>query len=151
MSRRFQRRPPPWLWVTTGIILALAIRWWLGPHNRPVLLKPGTATVATAIDGRSVTIATSPDDLPIRVRLLGVKLVDEEAARQWLLQNVVGETVGIELDKRRQDADGACFAYLYLGRKFINAELIRNGSAAYEAYPGDSTSHARLLREASAR
>lgn len=151
MRRRFQRRPPPWLWATLGIAVALAARWRLEPHDQPRLLKPGSATVTGVIDGRSLTVAALHGEPPVRVRLLGVKPVDEAAARQWLLEHVVGETVAIELDKRRQASDGACFAYLYVDRTFINAELISTGFAAHEAYPGDSASHGRALRSAGSR
>lgn len=91
--------------------------------------------------------AATDRSLP-RVRLLGVKIGDDAQARKWLATNVLGQRIHIERDKRRRTMDGAQLGYVYLGDVLINAELIRQGLARHDSYPGDSESYARRLRKA---
>lgn len=149
MSRRFRRRPPLWLWLALGIVAALVGRGWLDWRDEVPTLLPGEAVVLSIADGQTLEVAAENGGRPaVRVRLLGVRIVDDFSARQWLASNVVHQTVRIELDKRRRATDGAQLAYVYLGSMFVNAELISRDWATHEPYPGDSARHARLMREA---
>jgi endonuclease YncB( thermonuclease family) len=150
MSRRFRRRPPLWLGLMTCLIAAFLVRGWLTPQDDQRDIPPGLAKVQEVVDGKTLmALSASAPGPPQRIRLLGVALTDERAAAQWLNDAVAGQTIRIELDKRRRAGDGAQLAYVYLGPMFINAELIRRGWATHDAYPGDSASHARTLNEAS--
>ena len=149
MSRRFRRRPPPWLWLTLGIAAALGGRCWLDQQGETSTLFLGDAIVSSVIDGQTLEIAARTEGQAAgRVRLLGIQVSDQASARDWLAANLIKKTVRIELDKRRRAPDGAQLAYLYLGSTFVNAELISRGWAKHAPYPGDSASHARRLREA---
>lgn len=107
--------------------------------------------VAAVIDGRTLRIAPqTPGDAELAVRLLGIEIANDAAACEYLAANIVGQSVRIELDKRRRDTDGAQFAYVYSSDTLLNAELVRQGWARAKPYPGDSARHAKLLREAAA-
>jgi endonuclease YncB( thermonuclease family) len=147
MTRRFRRRMPAWLWLSAVAAAILSLRCVLSRDESTPTLAEGTATVAAVIDGRTLSVAHAEGE-SIEVRLLGLKVSNDAQAQSWLTENVVDQTVRIELDKRRRDRDGAQLAYVYVGHTFLNAELIRLGWAEFEAYPGDSARHAKLLREA---
>jgi endonuclease YncB( thermonuclease family) len=152
MSRRFRRRPSLWLWLALGIAVALAGRSWLDRRDEVSTVLPDEAVVLAIVDGQTLELAPQDNSRPAtRVRLLGIHVVDDFSAHQWLASNLANQPVRIELDKRRRATDGTQLAYVYLGSTFVNAELIRSGWARHEPYPGDSTSHARLLREATGR
>lgn len=149
MRRRFRRRPPLWLWLALGIVAALAGRAWLDREGAASTVVAGEAVVLSAVDGQTLEVAAQDAKGPAtRVRLLGIRVVDDASARQWLASSLVNQTVRIELDKRRRSTDGAQLAYIYLGPTCVNAEMIRRSCARHEPYPGDSASHARLLRQA---
>ncbi len=149
MSRQFRRRPPSWLWLVVGVAAALAGRAWLYPRDEVSTVLPDDAVVLSIMDGQTLEVAAqSATQPPTRVRLLGIRVVDNASAQQWLKSNLAQQTVRIELDKRRRATDGAPLAYVYLGPTFVNAELIRRGWARHEPYPGDSASHAKLMRVA---
>lgn len=145
MARRFRRRPPLWLWFTAALFLLVVGRWFLSQRQSESPITARTFRVLRIVDGRTLQVEESGS---ATVRLLGVEVRDENAASTYLAEHLVGQTIDIELDKRRRDRDGAQLAYVYLGDTFINAELIRLGFAGHDAYPGDSASHAKLLREA---
>jgi micrococcal nuclease len=48
---------------------------------------------------------------------------------------VEGETVRLEYDAERRDVYGRLLAYVYLGDRFVNAELVRRGFASTLAIP----------------
>jgi len=151
MRRRFRRRPPGWFWLAALAAGAVAYRWWTAPHSESPLLTDRSAKAVAVIDGRTLGVvpSSSPSQSIVPVRLLGLaRVADESAAQDWLRENVAGQTVRLEFDKRRRDSDGANLAYVYVGATFVNAELLRQGFAQYDAYPGDSARHARTLREA---
>jgi endonuclease YncB( thermonuclease family) len=132
-----------------GIAAALVGRASLDWRDEAPAVLADDAVVLSILDGQTLEMAAPNEAQPaIRVRLLGIRLVDDVAARQWLAATLVNKPVRIERDKRRRATDGAQLAYLYLGPTFVNAELIRRGWANHDPYPGDSASRAKLLREA---
>jgi Staphylococcal nuclease homologue len=151
MGRRFRRRLPTWLGLALLLAGVVAFRWWTTPAERSPVLQAGSYRVVAIFDHGTIGVGdeNTPNPKVVSVRLLGIgQSTDEIAAHRWLETNVLNRSVRLEFDKRRRAADGAALAYVYLGDLFINAELIRNGSARYDAYPGDSTSHAKMLRQA---
>lgn len=151
MGRRFRRRLPPWVGLALLLAGVVAFRWWTTPAEPSPVLHAGSYRVIAVFDHGTIGVGdeNSPNPTVASVRLLGIgRMTDETAAHRWLEENALNHTVRLEFDKRRRATDGAALAYVYLGDLFVNAELIRNGWARYDAYPGDSTSHAKLLREA---
>jgi endonuclease YncB( thermonuclease family) len=153
VGRRFRRRPPAWVWIAGLLAIAVAARWFLVAGDKPANLPAGPALVVAVLDGRTLRIiaaaSTAGEDLP--VRLIGLKASSDDAAARDRLSHLVGKTVELALDKRRQDRDGVPLAYVYFEQTLINAELLELGVADYASYPGDSVPLARQLREAAER
>jgi len=63
---------------------------------------------------------------------------------------VEGRTVRLVFDRERRDAYGRLLAYVYAGSRFVNATLVRDGSARTLTIP-PNTAHAALLRRLEAR
>jgi micrococcal nuclease len=57
---------------------------------------------------------------------------------------VDGRTVRLVFDRERRDDYGRLLAYIYVGRRFVNAELMRRGYARPLPFP-PNTSHSRLF------
>jgi endonuclease YncB( thermonuclease family) len=147
MRQRFRRRPPLSFWLLSGLVALVLGRWWSDRREAAPALAEGFATVTGIVDGSTLQVKNS-DAAAIQVRLLGIRVSDSSAAEAWLSEKLAGREVYIELDKRRRAADGANLAYVYVDDTFVNAKLIRQGCAKHDAYPGDSASHAKQLREA---
>ncbi len=153
MSRTFRQRPPLGCWLSLLLISAVAIRFATSQSVSPSPLRAGEYTVLSVRDERTLLIGN--ESTPSRpVKLLGVALppqVSESeltAAKLWLEKNLLGQTVRVELDHRRTDREGTALAYVYHRDKFVNSELLPHSNFVPENYPGDSASHARLLRNA---
>jgi micrococcal nuclease len=67
---------------------------------------------------------------------------------------VAGRTVRLAFDREREDVYGRLLAYVYAGRRFVNAALVRGGYARTLTIP-PNTAHAalfaRLARQAARR
>ena len=57
---------------------------------------------------------------------------------------VDGRTVRLVFDRERRDEYGRLLAYVYLGKRFVNAEIMRRGYARPLPFP-PNTAHARLF------
>lgn len=155
MTRRFRRHPPAWTFAAVALAGLIVWRGSTAPALLDSVLRPGDAVVIDVVDERTLLLQQGSDQ-PLTVRLLGLatrsdaskKPAADQTAQQWLRENLVGQSVQIELDHRRLDRDGASLAYVLLGGRFINAELISHGWAAPDNYPGDSASRGKQLREA---
>lgn len=118
-----------------------------------------TAPVERVIDGD--TIEVDLDGTNEDVRYIGVDTPEtvkpgtpvqcfgpEASERNHEL--VEGRTVRLEFDRERRDAYGRLLAYVFVGDRFINAELVRGGFArTLEIEP--NTSRAGRLGELAAR
>jgi endonuclease YncB( thermonuclease family) len=151
MGRRFRRRPPAWFYLAALLSTAVILRAWLTPSSPRLGKLPANCRVEEVSNGRALAVIDDVTGVRFRLRLLGVKAADETSARTWLAEQLIGRTLRLEEDRRRRDSDGAMLAYAYLDDRFVNAELIAAGVATYDPYPGDSASHAKLLREAAGR
>lgn len=79
------------------------------------------------------------------VRYIGIRRPDivhptrgreyEEVARQANSQLVEGKWVTLILDAQPRDRYGQLLAYVYVGTRFINAELVNQGYAEAATYP----------------
>jgi|GEM_PF-5496241 len=162
MLRRFRRWPSGWTMLAIVLLAAAASRaWWTGRNAQgegefasahagvEVALAAGQCQIVRAVDGNTLLVSQG-DGKQFRVRLLGVIADGDPRAPAELAKLAPPDPGWIELDKRRAAGDGAWLAYLYVSDRFINAEMLRAGFGRYEAYPRDSSSHGRQLREAQA-
>jgi micrococcal nuclease len=118
------------------------------PAGRSVL-----ATVTRAVDGDTVEVAlggTTED-----VRYIGIDTPESvapdqpvecfgERASHLNATLVEGREVRLVFDDERRDQYGRLLAYVYLGDRFVNAELVRRGYARTLTIP-PNTEHAGLF------
>jgi endonuclease YncB( thermonuclease family) len=86
-----------------------------------------------------------------RLRLLGVHVPGEldvraRAKLKELAASAI-DSASIDLDKRRATHAGDALAWLYIGDQLAAAELLREGFARCEPYPGDDMAVSKRLRE----
>lgn len=173
-TRRFRRRTwRRWL-VPLSLVAFLLVRVgldrWPGEADRPVDvdLPEGLYQVVRVVDGDTLLLqpprgAVGADSAPgvLRVRLLGIDCPESvkpgNPVEPWALEAshftrefVSGNLVRLRFDKRRMDKYHRRLAYVFVGEKMLNEELLRAGLARVMVFPGDSESIARGLRAAQA-
>ena len=127
---------------------AFAYSWFQGADFRA---SGRDAVVVRVIDGDTFVIRGGE-----RVRLIGIDTPEkgkpgaaQATARTKRL--VLGKRVRLEKDVSERDRYGRLLRYVYVGRVFVNAELVRSGYARMATFPPD-VRHAedflRLQREA---
>ena len=122
------------------LLLALAaivaFRYFLGAPPPPTPADPldeGTYTVQRVVDGDTVIIA--PD---VRVRLIGVDTPETvrpdhpvepygPEASTFTRSFLRGGTVRLTFDRERFDRYGRHLAYVWVGQRMLNEELLRAG------------------------
>lgn len=116
--------------------------------------------VRRVLDGRTIELVGGEQvhyiglDVPLMEGLTGVPEAGAAEVREANRRLVEGQRVRLEADEQDRDADGALLRYVYVGKRMINAELIRSGHAYHQShYP--NTRHdelfARLQAEARRR
>ena len=170
MNRRFRRRPRKSALVSLAVLALIAGRysWDLAQQGTAPAeqLSEGTGKVVRVVDGdtlivRQRSLADGDDNgwCEARVRLLGIDAPEtvkpEQPVEPWgpeaaaFARNFVSEQdVRLQFDKRRIDRYGRVLAYVYVGDRLLNEELVRAGLATASAFPGDSQAMARRLRKA---
>jgi micrococcal nuclease len=142
------RRPYRAIALALAIGAAVAGRYWVSPPEtgEPGLIAEGEYTVLRVVDGDTLLVA--PKDAPrnrrseLRVRLLGVNAPEtvrpDHPIEPWgpeasaFASAMVGKTndkARLQFDKERLDRYGRILAYVWLGDKMLNEELIRAGVA----------------------
>jgi micrococcal nuclease len=129
-------------WIGSVVLLvalaAVVLRPWedgLGPDGGPAA---ATAYVIRAVDGD--TIEVSLDGHAEDVRYIGVDTPETvkpdtpvqcfgPRASAFDHRLVEGRTVRLVFGVERRDIYGRLLAYVYLGRRFVNATLVRRGLA----------------------
>jgi len=129
-------------WIGSVVLLvalaAVVLRPWedgLGPDGGPAA---ATAYVMRAVDGD--TIEVSLDGHAEDVRYIGVDTPETvkpdtpvqcfgPRASAFDHRLVEGRTVRLVFGVERRDIYGRLLAYVYLGRRFVNATLVRRGLA----------------------
>jgi micrococcal nuclease len=173
-TRRFRRRTwRRWLVplsLVAFLLLRVGLDWWHGGADRPtdVVLPEGLYQVVRVVDGDTLLVkrprgeaAADPEDVVLRVRLLGIDCPESvkpgHPVEPWALESsrftrdfVSGNLVRLRFDKRRIDKYHRRLAYVFVGEKMLNEELLRAGLARVMVFPGDSESIARGLRSAQA-
>lgn len=80
------------------------------------------------------------------VRLIGVDTPETKHPRKeveyygkeasdYLKTLLAGKTVRLEFDVQERDRYGRLLAYVYVGKTFVNADLVKNGYAQIATYP----------------
>ncbi|AKB84182.1 thermonuclease family protein [Methanococcoides methylutens] len=96
------------------------------------------ANVTEVIDGDTFVISSGE-----KVRLIGVDTPERgepyyEEARQYMVDNVLGMTVGLESDVSDTDRYGRLLRYVWLNDTMVNNELVLLGLAYSKAYEPDT-------------
>jgi DNA modification methylase len=94
-----------------------------GRAGSSVAGKKDLHKVTSIIDAQTLEV-----DSDLKIEFLGVEIVDEPAALEYLHTCVLGKEVFLRFDDGGGPDDGALRAYVYLkNRIFINAHLIKSG------------------------
>lgn len=113
------------------------------------------ARVTRVIDGDTIEVALAEG--PEYVRYIGIdtpETVDPDEnkkecygtqASEFNHELVNGETVRLVFDRELRDVYGRLLAYVYVGDRFVNAALVRDGYARTLEIP-PNTARAELLR-----
>ena len=130
--------------------------WHLAARTRselpvpPAYVRSGIYPVLGVCSDGSLLVSHIGDSgqrMVLRVVLLGVELVERDVAvgvmRTWLRTEV-----RIRFDRRRLTSDGLLTAYVFVGDRLINAELLRLGWGCAATHPADSGPLRRQLQAA---
>jgi micrococcal nuclease len=126
--------------ITMGMCTLVLVIWWVmrvpeAPPPPSVPFGPGdtlSAQVLGVVDGTTIQVAL--DSGHERVGYLGIEALGQPAteANRHLVQ---GQRVWLELDVPLRDGDGRLLAYVYVGDRMVNAELVRLGYAQVATGP----------------
>ncbi len=156
-SLRLPRRPGQAALLIVLVLLLAALRqwhpeWFQSAPARP--LAAGLHRVARVIDGDTILLA----DVPERVRLIGANTPETvkpnwpveplgPEASQFTKHFLSGGEVRLEFDGPSRDKYGRILAYVWVGEKMLNEELIRAGLAGAElGYPYSAAMKDRFRR-----
>lgn len=129
------RRSNPRFWMALALALVAAWRLWSVGDVPPGPLRHdgGEAFVQRAVDGDTLLLGDGR-----RVRLIGVDTPETKRegtpvqpwgpeAHEFAAQMVEGRNVRLEFDQEREDKYGRVLAYVYVGDRMLNEELLRAG------------------------
>jgi len=139
MKRRFRR---PWRTRLIWLGLAALVIWRLSTAPRPekvdAPLPSGTCRVERVVDGDTLLLWGGD-----RVRLIGVDTPETvmpehpvepfgREATQFTRSFLAAGEVRLEFDRQRLDRHGRHLAYVWVGERMLNEELLRAGLARFE-------------------
>jgi micrococcal nuclease len=122
-----------------SVCALVVVIWWLNRTPEPpppsVAYGPGDALraeVLWVVDGTTIEVDLHGGQE--RVGYLGIEPLGPPAteANRDLVQ---GQHVWLELDRPLRAADGRLLAYVSVGDRMVNAELVRQGYAQVTAFP----------------
>ena len=166
---RIRRRRTRLVLLVAALVIVILARvgydWLVREDSAP--LTAGPCEVVRVVDGDTIIVRqqSQPPDPPrvreARVRLLGIDTPETvkpnspvepwgPEATEFTKRLTAEGNVRLELDKRRIDRYGRSLAYVYVGDRLLNEELVRAGLARVSVYPGDSATIERRLRAAEA-
>jgi len=110
------------------------------------------AHVIKVIDGDSIEV--EKDGQSIEVRYIGINAPEyhseekqEAETAKWKNFNLVmGKTIWMVKDVRDKDQYGRLLRFVFVGQKFVNLELVKQGAARVQDYPPDISCQA-LFRQ----
>jgi len=124
-----------------------------GPVRAPVVRGVDGDTIVVRVDGEEEDVRFIGVDTPESVKPDTPVQCYALAASHFTDREVKGRTVRLVFDRERRDVYGRLLAYVYVGGRFLNAELVRRGYARTLTIPPNDRFaglFARLAREASA-
>lgn len=126
--------------VVLILAVGIALRWWLGESEPPApeSLAEKAYQVQRVVDGDTLLLANHA-----RVRLIGVDTPETvkpnhpveawgKEAAEFTRQFVADGLVHLQFDRERSDRHGRFLAYVWVGDRMLNEELIRAGLARAE-------------------
>jgi micrococcal nuclease len=137
---RSPRGPSVILWLV--VVALVAYRAWeshrAGLEAPPATLADGEYNVERVVDGDTILLANRA-----RVRLIGVNAPESvkpdhpvepwgPEASQFTHRFLAGGLVRLEFDQERLDQYGRWLAYVWVGDRLLNEELVRAGLARVE-------------------
>lgn len=123
-----------WL-LSVGLLVSLLLMQvpFLGLSSANEGGGDAAVRVTTVRSGDAIEVLEAGSMLGKAVRLLGIEAPDlrqlpwGEAAAQTLQTKLAGQTVRLEFDSIREDAYGRTLAYVWLGDRLVNEELVEEG------------------------
>lgn len=148
--------------VVAGLILLVALARLLAPDGRrsagPEVLREGVYRVERVVDGDTLLLENGA-----RIRLIGADTPEtvkpdhpvepfgpEAAAFTEQFVEEGGGEVRLQMDRRRKDRFDRFLAYVFVGGRMLNEELIRSGLATARTEFEYSRTMKRRFREAEA-
>jgi micrococcal nuclease len=138
--RRFRRRRFALIAVWGALLLLVALRFWTGtaPVGPPAPLAEGIYSVSRVIDGDTLVV-----DGEHTIRLMGVNTPETvkpdypvepwgPEASAFTHDFVADGKVRLQFDRERVDRYGRLLAYVWVGERMLNEELVRAGLASFE-------------------
>ena len=120
------------------IIILFAINYpFLDNALKNFLNEKEEVFVERVIDGDTIEAENRNES----IRLLGINTPERgeflyQEAKEFLEQEILGKNVTLEFTKDRYDKYDRTLAYVFLGGRNINLELVENGFANYYFYSG---------------
>jgi micrococcal nuclease len=138
------------------VLLTLVWRYFNATPEPPEVLAEGLYDVQRVVDGDTLLLANHA-----RVRLIGADTPETvkpnhpvepwgPEASEFSRKFVAGRQVRLELDRERLDKYGRFLAYVWVGDRMLNEELIRAGLARAELQYHYSASMKTRFRRAEA-
>ncbi|HEX5527640.1 MAG TPA: thermonuclease family protein [Solirubrobacterales bacterium] len=136
------------------LVAVVLVRPWEHLRLGEEPLRSAVAYVIRAVDGDTIEVRL--DGRAEDVRYIGVDTPETvkpgtpvqcfgPRAHRFNARLVTGRRVRLDFDAERRDVYGRLLAYVHLGRRFVNAELVRRGLArTLEIAP--NTSFARRFK-----
>lgn len=108
---------------------------------------PKTVSVSKVIDGDTIVLFTGE-----KIRYIGINAPEMgmpfySEAKKENEDLVLGKNVSIEYDREKRDQHGRVLAYVFVGRIFVNYELLRKG-LVFLYRDENNRKHRKLLLEA---
>jgi micrococcal nuclease len=159
-SLRLPRRPWQALLLVVFLLALAALQQWrpeLFQRPAPRVLESGAYRVARVVDGDTLVLADPAE----RVRLIGAD-TPETVKPNWPVEPwgpeasaftrkfLSGGEVRLEFDDEPRDKYGRILAYVWVGDRMLNEELIRAGLARAELQYHYSAAHKARFRRAEA-
>lgn len=98
-----------------------------------------TGKVIKVADGDTITIMAN--NQKERIRMVGIDTPEKkqpvwgQRAKDFTQQLVMGKNVRVETDVEERDRYGRVLGYVYVGKTFVNLELVRQGYAMLYTSP----------------
>jgi micrococcal nuclease len=155
MAARYQRRPYRAVIFVLAVAALIAFRLYdeSGPEP-PEVVEAGQVRVERVVDGDTLLL-----DDRARVRLIGVDTPESvkpnhpvepfgPEASAFTREFVAGGDVRLQFDRERKDQYGRFLAYVWVGDRMLNEELLRAGLARAMLRYHFSESMKRRFRQA---